>query len=51
MEDLRISENKNWWIVARDRKIRGIKLYWKPRFIVGCSDIDDEDDKEIFYKN
>jgi len=29
----------------------GIKFYWKPRFVVGCSDIDDGDDKEIVFKS
>jgi hypothetical protein len=28
MKDLRIFEIQNWWIVARDREIHGIKFYW-----------------------
>jgi hypothetical protein len=50
MKDLRIFEIQNWWIVARDREIHEIKFYWKPRFIVGCSDTEGEDDKEIVFK-
>jgi len=42
---------QNWWIVAKNREIHGIKFYWKPRSIVGYSDIDNDDDKEIVLKS
>jgi hypothetical protein len=31
-------------------EIHEIKFYWKPRFIVDCSDIDGKDNKEILLK-
>jgi hypothetical protein len=49
MKDLRIFEIQSRWMVARDTEIRGgkKKFYRKPRYILGCSDNDDDDNKCI----